>query len=109
MPAPKKPPATITPPWLSFDYIRQQADNFRQQYVKPPNLVPVPMEEIVELDLKFQIIPIIGLQDRIDVDGFLTNNFTNRTDEYENIAKVAIGLWYKVYKENASPDCDLTK
>jgi len=74
MSAPKRPPATITPPWLSFDYIRQQADNFRQQYVTPPDLVPVPMEEIVELDLKFQIIPIIGLQDRMDVDGFLTNN-----------------------------------
>lgn len=26
--------------------------------------------------------------------GFLTNNFTNRTDEYKNIAKIAIGLWY---------------
>ncbi|HAV42167.1 MAG TPA: hypothetical protein DCW97_07200 [Acidobacteria bacterium] len=74
MSASKRPPATITPPWLSFDYIRQQADNFRQQYVKPPDLVPVPMEDVVELDLKFQIIPIIGLQDRIDVDGFLTNN-----------------------------------
>lgn len=27
--------------------------------------------------------------------GFLTDNFTNRTDEYKNIAKIAIGLWYK--------------
>lgn len=26
--------------------------------------------------------------------GFLTNRFTNRTDEYASIVKIAIGLWY---------------
>lgn len=26
--------------------------------------------------------------------GFLTNHFTNRTDEYTNIVKIAVGLWY---------------
>jgi len=41
--------------------------------------------------------------------GFLTKNFTNRTDEYESIVKIAIGLWYKVYFDNLFPDCDLTK
>lgn len=41
--------------------------------------------------------------------GFLTNNFTNRTNEYENIAKIAIGLWYKVYSQNSNHDCGLTK
>lgn len=40
---------------------------------------------------------------------FLTNNFTNRTNEYENIAKIAIGLWYKTYGQNSGHDCDLTK
>ncbi len=83
MSAPKRPPATINPPRLSFDYIRQQADIFRQQYVKPPDLVPVPMEEIVELDLKIQIIPIHGLQDRIDVDAFLTNNLKAICVDYD--------------------------
>ena len=34
--------------------------------------------------------------------GFITNHFTNRTDEYENIVKIAIGLWY-------GRDCVLTK
>ncbi len=83
MPAPKKPTATITPPRLSFNYIRQQADRFRQQYVEPPNLVPVPIEDIVELDLKIQIIPIRGLQDRIDVDGFLTNDLKAICIDYD--------------------------
>lgn len=41
--------------------------------------------------------------------GFLTNNFTNRTNEYENIVKIAIGLWYKVYSKSSDQDCDLTK
>ena len=40
---------------------------------------------------------------------FLTNNFTNRTNEYENIAKIAIGLWYKTYGQNSGHGCDLTK
>lgn len=26
--------------------------------------------------------------------GFLTNHFTNRTDEYAGIVKIAVGLWY---------------
>lgn len=26
--------------------------------------------------------------------GFLTNHLTNRTDEYTNIVKIAVGLWY---------------
>jgi len=34
--------------------------------------------------------------------GFLTDHFTNRTDEYTSIAKIAIGLWY-------GRDCVLTK
>lgn len=41
--------------------------------------------------------------------GFLTKSFTNRTDEYESIVKIAIGLWYKIYLDNSFPDCDLTK
>jgi len=34
--------------------------------------------------------------------GFITNHLTNRTDEYESIVKIAIGLWY-------GRDCVLTK
>jgi inosine/xanthosine triphosphatase len=26
--------------------------------------------------------------------GFLTNHLTNRTDEYSNVVKIAVGLWY---------------
>lgn len=34
--------------------------------------------------------------------GYLTNHFTNRTDEYSSIVKVAIGLWYKSHIETLS-------
>ena len=34
--------------------------------------------------------------------GYLTNHFTNRTDEYASIVKVAVGLWYKNYVETLS-------
>ena len=83
MSASKRSPAPITPPRLTFNHIRQQAENFRQQHVKPKTLVPVPMEDVVELDLKIQIIPIIGLHGRIDVDGFLTNNLKAICVDYD--------------------------
>jgi inosine/xanthosine triphosphatase len=35
-----------------------------------------------------------NLRQKEGMIGYLTNNFTNRTDEYASIAKVAIGLWY---------------
>lgn len=60
--------------------------------------------------------PVLGkhvndpdLRQKEGMVGFLTNNFTNRTNEYENIVKIAIGLWYKTYSQNSNHDCDLTK
>ena len=35
-----------------------------------------------------------NLRQKEGMIGYLTKNFTNRTDEYASIAKVAIGLWY---------------
>jgi inosine/xanthosine triphosphatase len=49
------------------------------------------------------------LKSKAGAIGFLTKSFTNRTDEYESVVKIAIGLWYKVYSDNFHPDCDLTK
>ena len=42
------------------------------------------------------------LRKKAGMIGYLTNGFTNRTDEYSSIAKVAIGLWYKMYIETLS-------
>lgn len=64
----------ISPPYLKFDYIRQEADRFRKKYVNPPDLLPVPVEEIVDLGLELFITPIEGLLDSVDIDGFLTRD-----------------------------------
>ena len=61
-------------PKLKWQFIRQKAEKFRRNYVKPIDLVPVPIIEIVELELGIQPIPKAGLKRRIDIDGFLTNN-----------------------------------
>ena len=48
----------IHPLRLKFDLIRTKADEFRQRYVNPPDLLPIPIVEIVELQLGIMPIPI---------------------------------------------------
>jgi Predicted Zn peptidase len=71
------------PPHLKWDFIREQAELFRKKYVNPPDQLPIPMEKIVEIDLRLQIIPIINLQDKIDIDAFLTNDLKSICLDYE--------------------------
>jgi len=72
----------IHPPRLKFDSIRIKADEFRKRYVHPPDLLPIPIVEIFELQLGIQPIPIIGLKDKIDLDGFLTRDLKNICIDY---------------------------
>lgn len=67
----------IHPPYLRFSDIRIRADEFRKRYLRPPDLLPVPIEKIAEITLGLIPIPIHGLLDEEDVDGFLTNNLKN--------------------------------
>jgi Zn-dependent peptidase ImmA (M78 family) len=64
-------------PHLKFKDIRARAESFREKYVSPVDLVPVPIIDIVEL--KFGIMPILkkGLLKEIDIDGFLTKDLKN--------------------------------
>ena len=64
----------IKPPRLTYDHIRAKAEEVRRKYVFPPDKVPVPVIEIAEIDLKIEPIPIYGLKEKIDIDGFLTND-----------------------------------
>lgn len=77
----------LKPPILKWAAIRDKADEFRQQYVIPENMLPVPIVEIVELKLRLIPIPIFGLMERHDIDGFLTKDLQNiciDSDLYEN-------------------------
>lgn len=67
----------LHPPHLKWSFIRQQAEAFRAKFVGPTNTVPVPIVDIVELKLRILPDPIRGLMERIDIDGFLTNDLQN--------------------------------
>lgn len=65
---------SIKAPILKFADIRNRAEEFRNKYVTPVNLIPVPVTEILEIDLGIQLIPKQGILTEIDVDAFLTND-----------------------------------
>ncbi|MGD9900514.1 MAG: ImmA/IrrE family metallo-endopeptidase [Calditrichaceae bacterium] len=64
----------IRPQKLSRNFIRSKAEEFRQEFVNPPEIIPVPIIDIVELKLRITPIPIPNMQKSIDVDAFLSND-----------------------------------
>ncbi len=67
----------IIPIVLSFDEIKAKAEAFLRQY-HPANALPIPIEEIIDNQLKIDIIPIPGLKKalrgyNLDIDGFWYN------------------------------------
>lgn len=67
----------VKPRRLPWDEIRERAELFRKTYVHPLNKIPVPIEELVEFDLEIAPWPIPNLLEKIDIDGFLSNDFKN--------------------------------
>jgi len=62
----------IKAPVLSSTEVREKAEEFRKLYVKPTNLVPVPIVEIVEFDLGLTVRLLQGLLTKLDMDGYIT-------------------------------------
>src|SRR5437870_1250141 len=56
--------------YLNQEYICGEADHFQNQH-NPDGGIPVPIKEIIEFQLKMDIIPFRGLQDQFDIAGFL--------------------------------------
>jgi hypothetical protein len=73
--------------WLSKDYLNFVASKFLKEY-NPSNVIPVPIEEIIEFGLKMDIIPIPGLKDisvdaGLDIDAFISSDLKSITiDQY---------------------------
>lgn len=61
--------------YLSYDDIRARADEFRGTY---PNRIgpPLQIEEIVDLDMGIDIVPVWGLMEQLDIDGFTASDLT---------------------------------
>jgi Zn-dependent peptidase ImmA (M78 family) len=62
-------------PYLKYEAIGKRADEFLKKY-HPGLELPVPIEKIVEFDLKLDIIPMPNLFRDHDIEGFLTSDMT---------------------------------
>jgi hypothetical protein len=60
-------------PHLPYDTIRARADEFAARY-HPRGTIPVPIEAIVELQLRLDIVPVPGLRHHFEIDGFTTSD-----------------------------------
>ncbi len=63
----------IKVPFNSYDSIKKKAELFLEKY-HPSGTIPVPIEEIVEFDLKINIVPLPGLHKDMELDGFVASN-----------------------------------
>lgn len=61
-------------PIYSYEQIRNHANAFLAKY-NPTGVIPVPIEEIAEFSLHLNIIPIPGIQDTLEVAGFISSDF----------------------------------
>ncbi|KAF0221493.1 MAG: hypothetical protein FD174_262 [Geobacteraceae bacterium] len=61
-------------PFLTNDQISDATLRFLSQY-HPEDTIPVPIEEIVELQLHLDIVPTPELQRKFQIDGFLSRDF----------------------------------
>lgn len=70
-------------PYISYDELRKYADDFLNRY-NPDDNLPIPIEEIIEFQLKLNIIPIKELKNVHDIDGWLTSDLRSIiVDEYQ--------------------------
>jgi hypothetical protein len=60
-------------PVLSYEQIRNHANAFLSKY-NATGVIPVPIEEIAEFSLHLNIIPIPGIQNSLEVAGFISSD-----------------------------------
>lgn len=69
--------------WFSYNELRTHASNFLNEY-HPENTLPIPIEDIIELQLKLDIIPTPGLHNNYDIDGWLAGDLSSiYVDDYQ--------------------------
>lgn len=68
-------PSPLEVPRHSYEELRKRADNFLRTY-NPKGTIPVPIEEIVEFKFGIDIIPIPGLHQGYEIDGFISSDLS---------------------------------
>ena len=61
--------------YLSNNEIQSRAKHFLDRH-HPAGGIPIPIEEIIELQLKWDIIPVPGLRNAHGTEGFITSDMT---------------------------------
>lgn len=65
----------LDPKFLSYDDLRRDAEKFLQRY-HPSRSLPVPIEEIIDLQLQLDIVPMPNLRSSFDCEAFITSDMT---------------------------------
>ncbi len=69
-------------PHLSYDQLRRNAEAFLTRY-HASKRIPIPIERIVEFELKLDIVPVPGLVEAFEIVGFTSSDLSEITvDEY---------------------------
>ncbi len=75
-------PMRVIVPFHSYETLKRRSETFLRKY-NPTAKIPVPIEEIIEFDFKINIIPIPGLHQGFDIDGFTSSDLsTISVDEF---------------------------
>lgn len=65
---------SLRPKFRTIEEIRKIADDFRKEYNKSDDKNKIPIEEIAVFDLGLELIPIKGVEEKTNIDGFLSND-----------------------------------
>ncbi len=73
--------------YLTDDEIRWAAEKLLKEYDSTGVIVPVPIEEIVEMHLMLEIIPFRAYKQRFSVDGSISTDLTNITVDEDSMSR----------------------
>lgn len=79
----------MNPTGLSLADVNRRATEFLQKY-NPSGSLPIPIEEIVELQMHIALVVVPGIKELLGIDAFISSDFSQITiDEYayENYAE----------------------
>lgn len=62
----------ISAPVLSYSIIKKQAEFFLDKHHKT-RIIPIPIDEIIELKLGIKLTAVSGLKEKFDIDGFINS------------------------------------
>ena len=72
----------MNPSGLSLADVNRKATEFLQKY-NPSGSLPIPIEEIVELQMHIALVVVPGIKELLGIDAFISSDFSQITiDEY---------------------------